>query len=95
MISFYPSPTFLLHIVTAKDYSKTLPKPGTPRLVGNAGWRTIRLHFNTTELKAYSDLNYILEVKPDWGHQQRNDSLLVFPYTKKYYHVSQTYCFYT
>jgi hypothetical protein len=70
-----------------KDYERTLPKPATPRLVEN-GWQTIQLRFNTSELEGYSNLRYILEVKPHWGPQDRN-LFVMFPYTRKYHYVSR------
>ena len=69
-----------------KDYEKALPRPAAPRLV-ETGWQTIRLRFNTSELEGYSNLHYILEVKPHWGPQVRN-LFVVFPYTRKYHYVS-------
>ncbi|CAB4009399.1 ---NA---, partial [Paramuricea clavata] len=71
-----------------KDYERTLPKPAVPRLV-EAGWQTIQLRFNTSKLEGYSNLHYILEVKPHWGTQDRN-LFVVFPYTRKYHYTNLT-----
>ncbi|CAB4038296.1 ---NA---, partial [Paramuricea clavata] len=70
-------------------YKRTLPKPAAPRLV-EAGWQTIQLQFNTTELDGHSDLHYILEVKPQWDLRESNNVFVVFPYTRKYHNTSQT-----
>ncbi|CAB4045084.1 ---NA---, partial [Paramuricea clavata] len=70
-------------------YEKTLPKPAAPRL-GEAGWQTIQLRFDTTELDGHRDLRYILEVEPQWGPQERNNVFVVFPYTIKYHYTNQT-----
>jgi hypothetical protein len=79
--------TFINKITFSKDYKRTLQKPAEPSLV-DAGWQTIQLSLNTTELEKYSDLYYILEVKPQWGLQERNNLFVVFPYTRKYHYVS-------
>ena len=85
--SFFNSITLINKYIFAKDYERTLPKPAAPRLV-EAGWQTIQLRFNTTELERYSNLHYILEVKPQWVPQERNNLFVVFPYTRKYHNVS-------
>ncbi|CAB4028908.1 uncharacterized protein LOC110062511, partial [Paramuricea clavata] len=70
-------------------YQSSLPKPAAPRLV-ETGWQTLQLEFNTTELEGYNDLYYILEVKPQWGLQERNNFFVVFPYTWKYHYTNET-----
>ncbi|CAB4010324.1 ---NA---, partial [Paramuricea clavata] len=75
--------------IYAKDYERTLPKPAAPRLV-EAGWQTIQLQFNTTEFEEHRNRHYILEVKPQWGPQEKNNLFVVFPYTMKYHYANQT-----
>ncbi|XP_028417024.1 uncharacterized protein LOC114541245 [Dendronephthya gigantea] len=66
-----------------------LRKLAAPSLV-EAGWQKIRVQFNTTELKNHSEVDYILEVKPLWGRQERGQYFVVFPYTKKYFLTNHT-----
>lgn len=48
----------------------------------------IRLRFNTTEVENDTDMEYVLEVKPLWGPEERGNIFVVFPYTEKYHYVS-------
>ncbi|XP_028415303.1 uncharacterized protein LOC114538347 isoform X2 [Dendronephthya gigantea] len=76
----------------AKEDSKSasaLPKPAAPKLV-DAGWRKIRVRFNTTELEVQTQLEYILEVKPLWGRPERGQYFYVFPYTRNYRRTNKT-----
>ncbi|XP_028415371.1 uncharacterized protein LOC114538391 [Dendronephthya gigantea] len=97
---FYKYPTFCDTTYCGQEYLKslvekasnsesTLPKPVAPKLV-EAGWQKIRVRFNTTELKNHSDVDYILEVKPLWGRQERGQHFVVFPYIKPYLLTNDT-----
>ncbi|XP_028415308.1 receptor tyrosine-protein kinase let-23-like isoform X2 [Dendronephthya gigantea] len=76
-------------VKNANSSESTLPKPVAPKLV-EAGWQKIRVRFNTTELKNHSDVDYILEVKPLWGRQERGQHYVVFPYIKPYLLTNHT-----
>ena len=65
----------------------TLPTPAIPNVV-EAGWQTIQLRFNRTEFENYTDVNYVLEVKPLWGPEESSKVFVVFPYTEIYHYVS-------
>ena len=72
---------------TCVGNESTLPKPTTPKVV-EAGWQKIQLRFNTTEFDNYTDVKYVLEVKPRWDRKETGNLFVVFPYMKKYHYVS-------
>ena len=65
----------------------TLPTPTIPKVV-EAGWQTIQLRFNRTEFENYTEVNYVLQVKPLWGPKENSNVFVVFPYTEIYHYVS-------
>ena len=70
------------------DHESSIPKPKAPNVV-EVGYRTIQLRFITTELKNRTNISYVLEVKPQFGPQDKGDRFVVFPFIKKYYYVSR------
>jgi recombinational DNA repair protein RecR len=65
-----------------------LPTPVVPRIVGT-GWDAVKLNLNTTALRNYSGLYYILEVEPVRNLPQTNVNVdTIFPYIAKYHLVS-------
>ena len=72
---------------TCVGNENTLPKPTSPKVV-EAGWQTIQLRFNTTELENYTEVEYVVEVKPLWGPEENGNLFVVYPFTEKYHYVS-------